>query len=203
MHGKPIVALFVCHTGPVADGEQWAAAIKRFGAPVGDIVQRRPYVSQQSLIDATQPKGRRYYWKSEYLAEVHPDLLATANHHAQRLLSPHSAVLVFPIDGALERRSENDSAVGNRDARVVVNVAAAWEKPEDDAANIEWARAAWRDLRRFSTGGTYVNFLTEEEGDERIKAAYGHNYERLIDVKTAWDPGNLFCMNKNIAPRSR
>jgi FAD/FMN-containing dehydrogenase len=201
IHGKPIVALFVCHTGPVSEGEKWVASLKRFGAPVGDILQRRSYVSQQSLLDATQPKGRRYYWKSEYLPELQPDLLTAAIGHAKRILSPHSAVLFFPLDGALGRRAEDDASVGNRAARAVLNVAASWERREDDDANIEWARAAWRELRRFSTGGTYVNFLTEEEGDERIRAAYGGNYDRLVELKTRWDPGNLFRMNKNVAPR--
>ncbi|HET7238172.1 MAG TPA: BBE domain-containing protein, partial [Terrimicrobiaceae bacterium] len=69
-------------------------------------------------------------------------------------------------------------------------------------ANIEWARAAWRDIRGFSTGGTYINFLTEEEGDDRIRAAYGKNHAQLVELKTKWDPCNLFRMNKNIAPRN-
>ncbi len=92
--------------------------------------------------------------------------------------------------------------MGNRDAAFVINITASWEKAEDDATNIEWARAAWEDIRRFSTGGTYVNFLTEEEGSERIKAAYGKNHARLVELKTKWDPTNLFRLNKNIAPRS-
>ena len=200
VHGKPIVALFVCHTGEANEGEKLVAPIKGFGSPVGDIIQRRPYVSQQSLLDATQPKGRRYYWKSEYLADVKPELLATAIRHAEAIASPHSAILLFPVNGALNRLPEGHSAVGNREVGYVPNIAASWEKAEDDKTNIEWARAAWRDIRRFSTGGTYINFLTEEEGDERIHAAYGNNYERLVEVKSKWDPGNLFRMNKNIAP---
>ena len=90
--------------------------------------------------------------------------------------------------------------MGNRDTRFLFNIAGAWEKPEDDVANIEWARAAWRDMRRFSTGGTYINFLTQEEGDARIQDAYRDNYARLVDIKKKWDPDNMFRMNKNIAP---
>jgi hypothetical protein len=201
IHGKPIVALFVCYSGSLEEGQQVVAPIKKFGAPVGDIVQKRPYVTQQSLLDATQPKGRRYYWKSEYLPKVEPDLLAKVQEHAQHILSPHSAIILFPIDGAVSRLPNDHSPVGNRDAKCVLNIAASWEKSQDDAQNIAWARAAWHDMRRFSTGGTYVNFLTEEEGDERIHAAYGANYERLVEVKSKWDPQNLFRMNKNIAPR--
>lgn len=202
VHGKPIVALFVCYTGETNEGEKLVAPIKAFGSPVGDIVQRRTYVSQQSLLDATQPKGRRYYWKSEYLPRLDPNLLATTISHAEKIASPHSAIILFPLDGALNRLPENHSAVGNRDTSWVLNITASWEKAEDDKANIEWARAAWRDMRGFSTGGTYVNFLTEEEGDERIHAAYGRNYDRLVEIKSKWDPGNLLCMNKNIPPKS-
>ena len=116
------------------------------------------------------------------------------------MLSPHSMIVLFPINGALNRLPADHSPVGNRDAACVLNIAASWEKAQDDKANVEWARAAWRDMRRFSTGGTYINFLTEEESDERIHAAYGNNYARLVDVKRRWDPTNLFRMNKNIAP---
>lgn len=201
IHGRPIVALFVCHSGSLEEGQQAVASIKKFGSPVGDIIQKRPYTTQQSLLDATQPKGRRYYWKSEYLPKVEPDLLAKVIEHAQRILSPHSAIILFPIDGAVSRLPNDHSPVGNRDAKCVLNIAASWEKSQDDAQNIAWARAAWQDMRRFSTGGTYVNFLTEEEGEERTHAAYGANYQRLVEVKTKWDPQNLFRMNKNIAPR--
>ena len=199
VHGKPIVALFICYSGPPAEGERLVAPIKALGRPVGDIVQRRSYVSQQMLLDATQPKGRRYYWKSEYLRALDPELFARAIEHAGRILSPHSAILVFPIDGATNDLPEDHSAVGNRDAVAVLNIAAAWERAEDDGANIEWTRTAWRDMRRFSTGGTYINFLTEEEGEDRTRAAYRTNFERLSDIKRAWDPANLFRTNKNIA----
>jgi FAD/FMN-containing dehydrogenase len=201
-HGKPIVLLLVCHSGSLEDGARLIAPIKALGSPVGDIVQRRSWVSQQSLLDATQPKGRRYYWKSEYLAGLDPELLAKVEEHARRIVSPHSAIFLFQVGGVLNQLSPDHSAAGNREAAFILNIAAAWESAADDAVNIEWAREAWHDMRRFSTGGTYVNFLTEEEGEERVRAAYGPNYGRLVDIKTAWDPRNVFRMNKNIAPRS-
>jgi FAD/FMN-containing dehydrogenase len=199
VHGKPIVALFICYSGSLAEAEHWIAPIKAFGSPVGDVVQKRSYVSQQMLLDATQPKGRRYYWKSEYVRSLEPGLFTGAIEHASRIVSPHSAILIFPIDGALNGSREDHSAVGNRDACAVLNIASAWERAENDGENIEWARSAWRDLRQFSTGGTYINFLNEEEGDDRTRAAYRTNYDRLAQVKAAWDPTNLFRANKNIA----
>jgi FAD/FMN-containing dehydrogenase len=201
VHGKLIIALFVCHAGPVEEGERDVAAIKAFGSPVGDIIQRRPYTTQQSMLDATQPSGRRYYWKSEYVPGSSPELLAKVREHAGNFVSPHSAIVLFPIDGALEGLPEDHSAVGNRTARLVVNITSSWERAEDDETNIEWARAGWEQIKGFSTGGTYINFLTEDEGDDRIRAALGKNYERLVEVKTKWDPRNLFRINKNIAPR--
>ena len=202
-HGKPIVALFVCHTGSVTEAEKLLAPLKAIGSPVGDVLTRRTYVSQQSLIDPTQPKGRRYYWKSEYLPEMTSDALAQLREHAPRAPSPHSAILVFPVGGALNGLPWDHSPAGNRDAKAVINIMGSWERAGDDAATIEWARRAWRDIRPLSTGGTYVNFLTEEEGDDRIRAAYGRNYARLAEVKAAWDPDNLFSANKNIPPAAR
>jgi FAD/FMN-containing dehydrogenase len=198
VHGKPIVALFVCHSGPLADAERLIAPIKAFGAPVGDVIQKRSYVSQQMLLDGTQPKGRRYYWKSEYLRSLEPGLFTKAIEHASRIVSPHSAVLIFPLAGALNELPEDRSAVGNRDAAAVLNIASSWEHAADDSVNIEWARGAWRDMRQYSTGGTYINFLTEEEGDDRTRAAYRTNYARLAEVKARWDPSNFFRTNKNI-----
>jgi len=200
LHGQPIIAMFVCYIGKVEDGEKLLAPVKAFGKPVGDIIQRRPYVSQQSLLDATQPKGRRYYWKSEYLPRLSPELFGSVIENARGILSPHSAVTMFQLGGAVGKHANGHSAVGNRDAAFVLNIMASWEKPDDDNANVEWARATWRDMKRFSTGGTYINFLTEEESGERIQAAYGANFARLAQLKAKWDPQNLFRMNKNIAP---
>ena len=202
VHGKSIIALFVCYSGSVEEGRKQVAPLKAFGSPVGDIIQPRPYVSQQSIIDATQPKGRRYYWKSEYLPKLEPEMLPKVAEHAGRVVSPHSGVILFPIDGPLNRLQEDHSAVGNRNATCVLNITASWEDTKDDEPNINWARSAWQDMRSFSTGGTHVNFLTEEESGARIKAAYEKNYEKLVALKKKWDPGNLFRVNKNISPHS-
>ncbi len=109
-------------------------------------------------------------------------------------------MILFQIEGALNRLEDEHSPVGNRDARYVLNVAGSWEQADDDEANIEWAREAWNDMKSFSTGGTYINFLTEDEGPERIEAALGKGLARLAEVKAKWDPQNVFRTNRNIAP---
>jgi FAD/FMN-containing dehydrogenase len=200
VHGKPIVALLACHSGRPEEGEQAVASIKTFGRPIGDVLVRRPYSQMQSLLDATQPKGRRYYWKSEYLPRIEAALCDKVIEHAARIASPHSAVILFQVAGALNGVAEEHSAVGNRDARYVLNVAASWEHVQEDSANVEWARSAWSDMKRFSTGGTYINFLTADEPAERTRAALGKGLQRLARIKARWDPQNVFRTNRNIAP---
>ena len=199
-HGKPIVAMLACYSGDPESAEKAVAPIKSYGSPIGDVLVRRPYAQTQSLLDATQPKGRRYYWKSEYLPQIEPALCEKFIEHAARVPSPHSAMILFQIDGALNQLAEDHSPVGNRDARYVLNIAGSWEQAGDDAQNIGWTRDAWSDLRSFSTGGTYINFLTEDEGTERTEAALGKALRRLAEVKTKWDPENMFRTNRNIKP---
>ncbi len=90
--------------------------------------------------------------------------------------------------------------MGNREARYVLNLAGSWEHADADRANIEWAREAWNDMKRLSTGGTYINFLTQDEGPERAQAALGKALQRLAEVKARWDPENVFRTNRNIPP---
>ncbi len=201
VHGQLIAMMFLCDTGSIDEAEKRAQAIKNLGKPVGDVIMRRPYTSQQSLLDATQPNGRRYYWKSEYMPGVEKDFIDEFIAQGARIESPHSAMLIFPLHGKLSALPEDHSAVGNRKTGTVLNLAGSWEDPSEDDRHIGWTRAAHAALKKFSTGGTYINFLTEEEGDNRIQDAYGQNYTRLIDVKTKYDPDNFFRTNKNIAPK--
>lgn len=200
VHGKPIVALFVCHSGSIEQGEKEVATIKQFGKPVGDVITRRPYAQQQALIDATQPHGRRYYWKSDYLSEVSEELCDRMIANAEKNPSPHSAILLFPLDGALNELPVEHSAVGNRDTRAVLNIAGGWDDAAEDEKQQQWVKDTYDDLKRFSSGGTYVNFLPEDDSEERTRQAYGDNYQRLLDVKRKWDPHNLFRINRNIRP---
>jgi FAD/FMN-containing dehydrogenase len=200
VHGQPIVAIFVCHSGKPEDGEALLAPLRALGQPVADTVTRRAYTQMQSLLDATQPKGRRYYWKSHYLPRVDERLIALATEHAARIRSPHSAILMFQVGGALNELPAGHSPAGNRDAAYVLNIAGSWEDAADDALNIAWARDCFEATRPCSTGGTYVNFLTEEEGRERIAAAYSAaDLDKLATLKQHIDPGNLFRHTKPIA----
>jgi FAD/FMN-containing dehydrogenase len=183
----------------VQQAERDLAALKAFGSPVGDVVTRRPYVQQQALLDATQPKGRRYYWKSEYLPGIDPAAFPVLLRYFGQITSPHSAILLFQLEGALNELPEDHCAAGARDTKWVLNIAGSWESAGDDKKNMAWARACWEGMRSFSTGSAYVNFMTEDEGVDRVQQAYGKNYARLKELKAKWDPDNLFRHNKNIA----
>ncbi|MCW8331371.1 FAD-binding oxidoreductase [Photobacterium sp. SDRW27] len=197
-HGKPVVIMIACYSGDPELGVEIVAPIKSLGNPIGDVMTRRPYTQLQSLLDATQPKGRRYYWKSEYLPAVEDGLCQKVMKHASNIPSPHSAVILFHIAGALNGLKDEHSPVGNRDARYVLNLAGSWENEDEDQVNIDWARCAWGDMKSFSTGGTYINFLVEDEGPERIEAALGKGLKRLSEIKAKWDPDNVFRINRNI-----
>jgi hypothetical protein len=134
------------------------------------------------------------------VAEAAPSELTLIMVHAARIPSPYSAVILFQIGGALNRLEEGHSPVGNRNARYVLNLAGSWEQASDDSANVKWVRGAWNDMKSFSTGGTYINFLTEDEGPERIEAALGTGLRRLAEIKAKWDPRDMFRTNRNIKP---
>jgi FAD/FMN-containing dehydrogenase len=199
-HGKPIVAMILCHSGSNAEGD--LRPIRSMGTPVVDLITEKPYSAQQAMLDATQPKGLNYYWKSEFLGTLSPAYRATLLENALRPTSPMSqSVAGFHIGGALNERDEDDGAVGNRDARYVVAIAACWP-PGDDRAeeHLAWARRSWEAVRPFSTGGNYVNFQVFDDDSSRTAAAYRANYNRLQQAKATYDPHNLFRVNRNVSP---
>ena len=202
VHGELITLGVVCHSGPIEVAERELAPLKAFGSPVGDVVTRRTYVQQQALLDGTQPKGRRYYWKSDYLPGIDADACPILLEHAKRIVSPHSAILLFQLEGAINKLPEDHCAAGARDTKWVLNIAGSWEDAADDEKNIEWARECWNDMRAYSTGSAYVNFMTEDEGTDRLDQAFGKNHTRLRELKAKWDPNNLFRHNKNIVPEA-
>ncbi|HZW38077.1 MAG TPA: FAD-binding protein [Ignavibacteriaceae bacterium] len=199
-HFKPIIALLACWSGNLEEGKKYLEPIKKFGKPIADIIIPRPYVQMNSLLDTANPKGRRYYWKSEYLPELKDEMFKSFITYGGKITSPFSAMILFQLGGALNQLDETYSPAGNRAAQYVLNITSAWEKPEEDEQNISWARDAWNEMKKFSTGGTYLNFLTEDDGKERTRYALGNNLLRLKEIKTKWDKDNFFRMNWNITP---
>jgi FAD/FMN-containing dehydrogenase len=199
LHGMPIVMVVACHSGTPEQAEADLAPLRALGDPAADLVAVKDYAVHQTLLDAAMPKGNHYYWKSEFVPALSDELLET--YHAQfvDLKAPANQITLFHLAGALNEHPEDDGAVGNRDAGFACVAQAMWapDSPAADA-NREWVRNAWSALRRFSTGGNYVNFQTDDEPEERTAQSYRDNLGRLGEVKAKYDPTNLFRVNRNI-----
>ena len=202
-HGTRICAMTVCYSGDLDNVEEVLAPIRALGDPVVDLLQERPYTQLQSLLDATNPKGMHYYWKTEFAAELSDDLLSTMRDLAAECPIPGAQLVTAHVDGALNEHDEEDAAVGNRDIRFIYGVSGKWEPDESNAEQFrQWVRDAWARIRPFSTGGNYVNFQTADDDEERLRATYGDNFDRLVEAKTTYDPDNVFRSNRNIHPRA-
>ncbi|CAN5396481.1 FAD-binding oxidoreductase [soil metagenome] len=200
-HGQKICAMAVCYSGDLDDVDEVLAPIRALGDPVVDLLFEQPYTQVQSYLDDGEPKGHHYYWKTEYATELSDDLLSTVRDQFAECPIPGAELGFLHIGGALNEHDEDDGAVGNRDARYVIGANGMWDPDEPDAAAFrQWIRDAWQRQRPFSTGRTYINFQTADEDQERVRATYGANFDRLREVKKAYDPGNLFRVNRNIPP---
>lgn len=199
-HGKPIVGIAGMFAGPLDEGARIFAPLQTVGRPLGGAIVPKPFTAHQAMFDAGQPKGRRYYWKSEYLGGLTEETDRVLLDHARAIESPHTAILCFQLGGAMARIPEDSSAAAYRDAGFVVNVAGAWDDAGETERHTAWVRGCWEALRPHSIG-TYVNFLTQEDDQMRVKAAYGRNYDRLTDLKARYDPENVLRANQNITPR--
>jgi FAD/FMN-containing dehydrogenase len=200
-HGRPIVGLLVCHSG--ADPDADLAPFRALEAPIADVVTEKPYADQQAMLDGTEPKGNRYYWKTEYLAGLSNEFLGTFRDNALKVRSPLSESIIIHVAGELNQRAADDGAVGNRDARYMTAFAGQWPADGPGGDHVAWVRAAWKSVRPFSTGGNYLNFQTADEDEEHLRATYGTNFDRLVEIKEKYDPENVLRSNRNISPRAR
>ena len=198
VHGKPIVAFFVCYSGPVDEGERVLRPFREFGQPLADVVAPKPFNMHQSMLDAVQPPGRNYYWKSDYLTELSDGAIDAIVAYSEAITSPHTIVPLFQLGGASGRVAEDATAHSHRDAAYALNCNASWIEGDSDP-HVQWARDFSTAVQPFASG-VYVNFMGDE-GDERARAAYGSaKYERLVALKNKYDPTNFFRVNQNIKP---
>jgi FAD/FMN-containing dehydrogenase len=197
--GRKICGMAVCYSGALHRVNEAMAPIRALRDPIIDLLAEQPYTQVQSYLDATEPKGNHYYWKAEYLAELSNDLLSTIRDLFAQCSIPGAELGFLHLGGALNERAADDGAVGNRDARFAMGVNAMWEPGEPGSDTFpQWIRGAWERLRRFSTGGNYINFQTADEDESRVRSTYGPHFHRLMEIKKRYDPDNLFRVNRNI-----
>lgn len=201
LRGKPVIAIIPTYVGNPADGERILQPLREFGAPLFDGVSLKSYTVHQKSLDPGQPRGHRYYWKSEYVHDISDDAIETLIAYAATIASPSSRLAVFHLGGAIRHLAEQAMAVSHRDAEYVLAINNGWADAQDDEKEMLWTHDLWTAIRPFSTGGVYVNFLSADEGQDRVRAAYGEEkYERLVGLKNQYDPTNLFRQNQNIKP---
>jgi FAD/FMN-containing dehydrogenase len=201
IHLRPFVAFGALYAGPAEEGERVLQPLRDFGTPLADFSGVMPYVEAQQAFDADYPDGLRYYWKSLNLARMDDEVIERIVAHARRQPSPLSTTDIWHVGGAVTRVEPEASAFYGRQAAYLLSPEANWEDPADDAANIGWLRAFIDDMREFSDGSRYLNFAGfQEEGEDMMRDGFGPHYRRLVELKRAYDPDNLFRLNQNIVP---
>jgi hypothetical protein len=201
LHWRPVVMVGTCFAGPIEDGERALRPLRAWRSPLLDLVGPKPYVGFQAALDSTVCHGWHYYWKSTHLPELRDDLIAVLAEHAFACSSPRSYVAMFHLKGAVSRVAEGGTAFGNRQASHAITLDSVWRPGEDfGERDMAWTRRFFAALGRFREG-VYVNFLGGDEDPGRVREAYGDSvYSRLVNVKTVYDPGNVFHYNQNIRP---
>jgi hypothetical protein len=202
LHWRPVVMIGTCYAGSIEEGEQVLRPLRAFRTPLLDLVGPTPYVGFQSALDSTVRHGWNYYWKSTHLPALSDDLIDVIAGHAFASSSPRSYVAMFHLQGAVSRLAPGATAFGNRQASHAMTLDGVWRPGENfGERDTAWARSFFAALGRFREG-VYVNFLGGDEEPDRVREAYGAAiYERLVDVKTTYDPDNVFHHNQNIRPK--
>jgi FAD/FMN-containing dehydrogenase len=199
VRGEPALAFAVCYAGPLAEAETAVEPLREFGDPILDAVQPMPYAALQRSFDDGSPEGHRWYSKSHYLAGLPDGAIDTVLEHTDPFPGPLTQVGLEPMGGAISRVDETATAFPHREAAYSLGIWPGWADPDRDAELTAWAREFHEAMTPYATGGVYANYLDRDE-PERVRAAYGGNYERLAAVKADWDPENLFRVNQNVQP---
>lgn len=166
-----------------------------------DVILRTTFAAHNSSLDAGQPAGMHYYWKSEYVTGLPDAAIEILVTFAASMTSPYSRINIFQLGGAIQRYTEQAMAMSHRNTEYVLAINTGWAEAKDTEQQVQWTRDCWTAIRLFSSGGVYVNFLSADDGEDRVRAAYGVvKYERLAQLKSKYDPQNLFRMNQNIKP---
>jgi FAD/FMN-containing dehydrogenase len=199
LHGEPVVSVACCYAGPVEEGEGVARPLRKFGNPVLDLCEPKPYLANQATFDLSYPHGWWYYLRACDVAGLTDEVIDTTVDHALRIRSPLTAFPIFHMGGAVARVRDDKTAFNGRGAGHTFNIMGITETAEAFDEERDWSRGFWSALEPHHTS-VYVNFLMDE-GEERIRQAYGaEKYDRLKALKRKYDPDNFFRLNQNITP---
>ena len=199
--GAKLVGIVGGHCGSLADGEAAMRPIKAFGSPIMDMMGPIPYSTLNTILDPAFPKGALNYWKAHFLTDLSDDAIRTLLDCFQACPSPESMIVIEHFHGAASRVRVDETACAMRITGFNVVIVSQWSDPADTDRGIAWGRDTYGALRPFFGSTRYVNYLDNDETGDAAAVAYGHNYERLRQIKAVYDPENFFHTNVNIRPR--
>lgn len=198
VHGTDVLIVVPFYAGDIDKGMELIAPIRTYREPIADAVAPHPYAAFQQAFDPLLTEGARNYWKSHNFEALTDDAIDTAIDYAARLPSVQSEIFFGQVGGAMRRVPVAATAYPHRDVEYVMNVHTRWEDANRDEACIQWAREFFDAMAPYATGGAYVNFISERQGEEM--QAYGQNFARLSKLKKKYDPTNQFRVNQNVKP---
>jgi FAD/FMN-containing dehydrogenase len=198
-HGKTLALLVSCWAGDLDQGERVLRPFRDLAPVVAEMVGPMPYPALNSAFDALYPPGLRLYWKANFVRELTDAAIDAHVEHGTQVPEMTSTMHIYPINGACNRVAPESTAFAYRDATFATNIAGMWPDAKDDERNIAWVRDYYEATAPHSEEGGYVNFMAEDDQD-RIRANYKGNYDRLAQTKRRYDPANIFRHNQNIAP---
>jgi hypothetical protein len=199
IRGKPALSSSIVWFGEEAAGHRYIDRIFSIGRHIGRKMETISYLALQTMADSDFPHGRRYYTKSGYFAGFTDAVVEIMVQALANIPAQNTQIELAYLGGAAGRVSASETAFGDRSAPFILNLLADWKDPEDDAANISWVRNLFSTLRPHMKPGVYVNFMSGDEQD-RVPEAYQERWQRLVKIKTHYDPSNFFRLNQNIPP---
>lgn len=201
LHLKKMCGIVWAFTGPMESAEETFKPIRSFRTPALDFAGPIPQPALQSMFDGLYPPGLQWYWRADFVKELSDEAIAAHIKFGDELPTMHSTMHLYPINGAASRVGKTDTPWSYRDATWAMVIVGVDPDPANKEKITTWTKQYWEKLHPYSAGGAYVNFMMDE-GDERVKATYGKNYERLVAIKRKYDPNNLFRVNQNIKPHA-
>jgi hypothetical protein len=198
LHGNQYCGIVWCYTGSQEEFDKLIKPAMEL-EPVFAHVGEMPYPSIQTLFDGLFPHGLQWYWRADFFNELGPEVSAQHLKYGSCIPTPLSQMHLYPISGAASRVGAEETPWAYRDAKYAGVIVGVSPEPKESDKITNWCKNYWEALHPYSSGGAYSNFMMEE-GQERVKASYKHNYQRLSEIKQTYDPNNLFSVNQNIKP---
>jgi FAD/FMN-containing dehydrogenase len=200
IHGEKVCGLMWCYLGPEDKIDEVVQPAREVAEPLFEFVGEMPYPALQTMWDDLYSPGDQWYWKGDFVRELTDDAIEVHRRFAE-VPTMKSTMHLYPVNGAVHRTEADETAWNFRDANWSMVIAGVDPDPDNRERITEWAQDYWEAIHEHSADGAYVNFMMEE-GQDRVRASYGDNYQRLQDVKAKYDPDNFFHVNQNIEPNS-